>query len=88
MIKLKYMLVLVVFLFSSIRAITQTKIDKEKEWFEKGSVSGKIFANFHTSGSDAGKQNAFEVNRAYFGYTYKIDNNFSTNAELITTTYR
>jgi len=54
----------------------------EKPWYEKGQLYGKVFANFHTSGSNIGKANAFEVKRAYFGYKYIIDDYFSTNVKL------
>jgi len=55
---------------------------KVASWYENGTIYGKVYANFHTSGTEFGKQNAFEVNRAYFGYKYTIDEHFSTNVKL------
>lgn len=55
---------------------------EEKEWYQKGTVYGKIYANFHTSGTDLGKQNAFEVNRAYLGYKYTLNESFAANVKL------
>lgn len=56
--------------------------EKIKPWYEKGSINGKIFANFHTSGSEFGKSNAFEVKRAYLGYSIDLDKNWSSAIKL------
>jgi hypothetical protein len=55
---------------------------KDLPWYMKGTVNGRIFANFHTSASELGKEKAFEVNRAYFGYDVDIDKNFSAAVKL------
>ena len=55
---------------------------KEMPWYMKGTVNGRIFANFHTSASELGKNKAFEVTRAYFGYDVDIDKNFSAAVKL------
>ena len=42
----------------------------------------KIFSNFHTSLSDGNENSAFEVNKAYFGYSYQLSNEFSVIIKL------
>ncbi len=42
----------------------------------------KIFSNFHTSLSDGNENSAFEVKKAYFGYSYQLSNEFSVIIKL------
>jgi hypothetical protein len=42
-----------------------------------GKPTVEIFTDFHYNAGDPGKFTGFSVNRAYFGYTYKVDENFS-----------
>jgi hypothetical protein len=53
---------------------------EEKESFGKPFV--KIFSNFHNSFSDGESQNMFEITRAYFGYEYTFNSNFSGKLTL------
>ena len=45
-----------------------------------GNIYGVIFTNFHSD--FISKNSAFEVQRAYLGYKYKYDNNFSVNLKI------
>ncbi len=71
------------FIFSNL-IVKADSIDQEQKipWYKKGQVYGKIFANFHTSGTDVGKENAFELKRAYLGYSMDLDKHFATNIKL------
>jgi len=42
----------------------------------------KIYSNFHSSFSDGENQNMFEITRAYFGYEYTFNENFSGKLTL------
>lgn len=42
----------------------------------------KIFTNFHSSFEDGLSHQAFEIQRAYFGYSYKLDKNWSAKVNL------
>lgn len=74
----------IVLVFSSIVVIGENKGEEKKDpsWLEKGTVYGKVFANFHTSTTDFGSANALAIDRAYFGYKTKIDENFSAAIKL------
>lgn len=81
--KLRLLVVVSLILSSSFIFAQGEKEPEEKlSWYQKGSIYGKIYANYHTSGSDLGKQNAFEVNRAYFGYKTTLNKNFAANVKL------
>ncbi len=62
--KIKQLLVLLAAIFA-VTIVNAQETEKEKEvkqeWYQKGSVYGVVYANFHTSGSDFGKQNAFAI---------------------------
>ena len=45
---------------------------------QEGKPFGKVFTNFNHDND----KNEFELKRAYLGYSYKIDNNFSTKITL------
>mgnify|MGYP006283834435 CR=1 FL=1 len=50
---------------------------------EKGKIYMKLFSNFHTSYSNGkNTESAFEVQRAYLGYRYQMDEHFSANIKL------
>jgi len=74
-------LVFMLLTFFGVSAQDSTQV-KNKPWYAKGELSGKIFANFHTSASDIGTHNAFEVRRAYFGYKVNIDQHFAAGVKL------
>jgi hypothetical protein len=42
-----------------------------------GKPTAEIFTDFHYNAGDPGKTTGFSVNRAYFGYNYIVDENFS-----------
>ena len=42
----------------------------------------KIFSNFHTSLNDGRENSAFEITRAYFGYSYQLSQEFSAIIKL------
>ena len=42
----------------------------------------KIFSNFHTSLTEGTESSAFEIKRAYFGYSYQLNKEFSVKIKL------
>lgn len=82
--KLRFSLVVFVLVLGSLVGFANYNEDKKdiEPWYKKGTIHGKIFANFHTSGSDVGSLNVFEVQRAYFGYKIDFDDNFAANIKL------
>ncbi|MGM5468940.1 outer membrane beta-barrel protein [Flavobacteriaceae bacterium LMO-SS05] len=49
----------------------------------KGTVTGKVFFNYHIDATkDAEQPNAFELQRAYFGYKYTFNEKFSATILL------
>lgn len=82
--KIRFLLVVLVLVTISLVSFADDTKDKEEvePWYKKGTIHGKIFANFHTSGSDVGSLNVFEVQRAYFGYKINFDNNWGANLKL------
>lgn len=42
----------------------------------------KVFTNFHSASTDGDVHNAFEIQRAYFGYAYKMSKKFSGKVTL------
>ncbi|MDA3892116.1 MAG: hypothetical protein PF517_10680 [Salinivirgaceae bacterium] len=79
---LKHLMILLAGIFLSLGVFSQETEKKELSWYEKGTVYGTLFGNFNTLATDFGKESAFEVQRAYFGYKYTIDDRFSTNVKL------
>ena len=50
----------------------------QKEEFQpSGKAFGKIYSNAHITSYDGATDNAFEITRAYFGYGYNFNKNFS-----------
>lgn len=84
--KIKLLLFLSASIFVGL-GVNAQEAEKELAWYEKGKVSGKIFANFKTMAVDEfGEHSAFELNRAYLGYEQKIDEHFS--AKLLLDIYK
>lgn len=68
----------VLLMFFSLIAIAQ-----ESETKPKGKVTGKVFFNYHNDlTKDAEQTSAFELQRAYLGYKYKINDKFSAAVTL------
>jgi hypothetical protein len=64
------------FVLSLIIVISFTIVYSQDEEI-KGKPIVEIFTDFHYKlNSDSGKTNGFSVNRAYFGYTFKLPENF------------
>ncbi len=53
-----------------------------EEFQAVGNVYGMIFSNFHSSLNSDIDNSGFEIQRAYFGYKYKMSSNFSANIKL------
>jgi len=73
---MKIKLLLAAFLFSFVLGSwAQEKTEEEKP---KGKINGKVFMNYHldTTG-DEEQTSAFELTRAYLGYKYKFNDQFS-----------
>ncbi|MEZ5083544.1 MAG: hypothetical protein R2750_08850 [Bacteroidales bacterium] len=57
--------------------------DKDSTFLKpKGTVYGKIFANYHTQINSESKESAFEIKRAYFGYKSQLSKYFDANIKL------
>jgi hypothetical protein len=54
----------------------------EKPWYMKGDVNGRLFINFNTSVGEEDKTRAFEVKRAYLGYSAEITQQFAASIKL------
>ncbi len=68
-------IILMISLLSIVNAQTE-----EKESFGKPFIN--IFSNFHTDFSDGESASLFQVTRAYFGYEYQFNQNFSGKLTL------
>ena len=56
---------------------------ENQEFKPSGKLDGRIFANFNTQvGAEGMNPSAFELERAYFGYTYKMAPDFSARVLL------
>lgn len=55
---------------------------KSEDFVPSGSPFVKIFSNAHSTFIDGDNTSAFEVQRAYFGYSYDFSSNFSTKLTL------
>ncbi|MDA3781292.1 MAG: hypothetical protein PF487_13860 [Bacteroidales bacterium] len=56
--------------------------DTKDEFQAEGNVYGTIFSNFHSSLNSDIDNSGFEIQRAYFGYKYKMSSDFSANVKL------
>ncbi|PLX10798.1 MAG: porin [Marinilabiliales bacterium] len=77
--KLKITLFLSLLVITGINA--QDTAETEK-FVPSGEPSVKIFTNVHSTFVDGDNTSAFEVQRAYFGYSYSFSENFSTKLTL------
>jgi len=60
---------------------SKTFAQEEETKFEpSGNIYGILFTNFHSDFING--NSAFEVQRAYLGYKYQYDNNFSANVKI------
>lgn len=56
--------------------------EKNEEFKPSGKPFIKVFTNFHSSFVDGKNHNAFEIQRAYLGYSYKLSKKFSGKLTL------
>lgn len=76
--KIKFTLIA---LFIGVIAI-QAQENEKKEFVPSGKPFVKIFSNGHSTFIDGENTSAFEVQRAYFGYSYSLSENFSAKLTL------
>lgn len=74
----KVKLSIVVFLIMS----AGIKAQENTEFIPSGKPTVKIFTNAHSTFIDGENTSAFELQRAYFGYSYNFSENFSTKIIL------
>ncbi len=72
--------ILLVVLLLSISFLFSQEI--KKEFKPNGKAFVKVFANYNSTFSDSEVFNAFEIQRAYFGYDFKISKEFSGKVTL------
>lgn len=71
-----------IFLLISFISVLHTAFSQENQE-PKGKASGKVFFKYHVDTTkDAEQTSAFELNRAYLGYSYKINDKFSAKILL------
>jgi len=70
----------VIILLNTFNIIAQE--NKDVEFKPSGNFTGNIFSNFHIQLNSPELESAFEVQRAYFGYNYKISENFTAILKL------
>ena len=73
--KVKSSIVALLLIVTGIKAQETTS---SEEFIPSGKPSVKIFTNAHSTFIDGSNTSAFEVQRAYFGYSYNFSKNFST----------
>ena len=56
--------------------------DKNEEFKPSGKPFIKVFTNYHSSFTDGDNYNMFEIQRAYFGYTFKLSKKFSGKVNI------
>jgi len=56
--------------------------EEKKEFKPSGSPFAKVFSNFHTGLTENNNHSAFEIIRAYFGYKYSMNENWSAKVCL------
>lgn len=56
--------------------------EKKNSFFKNGKPIGIVFSNFHTGINQGNNPSAFEIRRAYFGYSMDISENFSAKILL------
>jgi len=73
-------LLVVIILLNTFNTIAQE--NKDAEFKPSGNFSGNVFSNFHVQLNSPELESAFEVQRAYFGYNYKLSENFTAILKL------
>ena len=63
---------------SETTPVNQQKTNVEDSFKPSGNPLGKVFFNFHSDFENENINSAFELKRAYFGYSYNLAENFST----------
>lgn len=77
----RYSLTIIVLVgLNTFRTIAQENIDTEFK--PSGNFSANVFSNFHVHLNSTELESAFEVQRAYFGYTYRMSENFTAILKL------
>lgn len=56
--------------------------EKNEEFKPSGKPFIKVFTNYHSSFTDGDNHNMFEIQRAYFGYTFKLSKKFSGKVNI------
>lgn len=74
----KISLVFLIILLSCFGVMAEDHVSENNS----GKPFVKIFTNFHSSFEDGISHQAFEIQRAYFGYSYKLDENWSAKVNL------
>ena len=70
-------------LFVALFFLLLTVNAQDTEETPKGKVTGKVFFNYHLDLTEGAEQDgAFELNRSYLGYQYKINNKFTAKILL------
>ncbi|MCF8225892.1 MAG: hypothetical protein K9J30_08430 [Bacteroidales bacterium] len=69
-------------LITTILTLKVNAQETNEEYLGNGTVSGKIFSNFHFSLDNANRKTAFAITRAYFGYEQQLGEYFSANIKL------
>lgn len=77
--KVKLSIVTLLIIVTGIKAQETTS---SEEFIPSGKPSVKIFTNAHSTFIDGDNTSAFEIQRAYFGYSYNFSKNFSTKLTL------
>ncbi|MEA3504176.1 MAG: hypothetical protein U9R32_03165 [Bacteroidota bacterium] len=55
---------------------------KEETFKASGKPFAKVFTNYHSTFSDGGNHNVFEIQRAYLGYAYTLSKKFSGKVNI------
>ncbi|MGE0089719.1 MAG: hypothetical protein AB7S50_09635 [Bacteroidales bacterium] len=61
---------------------THAQENNDQEFKPSGKFKGNVFSNFHMQLNSPELESAFEVQRAYFGYTYQMSENFTAILKL------
>ena len=77
--RIKLTFIVSLLLLTGIKAQEATT---SEEFIPSGKPSVKIFTNAHSTFIDGDNTSAFEIKRAYFGYSYNFSENFSTKITL------
>lgn len=81
MVKITIMVKAKLFL-TSLLVILMTALSAQSTKEQNGTVTAKVFANFHSEMSKQKQHNQFEIQRAYLGYNWKMNERFSAKVLL------